>query len=176
MSNNYLGEIRIFAGNFAPKGWAFCNGQLLPINQNQALFAILGTVYGGDGISTFGLPDMRGRVPMAWGTAVGGQIYDLGEKAGAESVTLIQSQMPAHNHQVMAVNAVGNVADPTNAYLGVSIDTDLNGSPIYAISANTVMKVNEISPAGGNQAHENRQPSLAITFIVALQGIFPSRN
>jgi microcystin-dependent protein len=175
MDNNYLGEIRIFSGNFAPKGWAFCNGQLLPINQNQALFAILGTVYGGDGVTTFALPDMRGRIALHWGSNQGG-VYNLGQKAGTENVTLTTAQMPAHIHPVMASNTIGTSGTPSGNLLGISKDNDGNGFPMYATTANTTMNANAVGVTGGSQPHENRQPSMAITFIVALTGIFPSRN
>lgn len=171
MSDQYLGEIRMFAGNFAPSGWALCDGQILAIRQNTALFSLLGTTYGGDGTSTFKLPDLRGRVPIHPGQGPGLSTYTLGEMAGTESVTLLLNQMPMHNHlQAASSSTQSSQADPTNAFCG----TD-NETAVYSTAANTTMAPQSIGMAGGNQAHPNIQPFLCVTFIIALQGIFPSR-
>jgi microcystin-dependent protein len=167
MSQPFLGEIKIISWNFAPKGWAFCNGQLLPINQNQALFSILGTTYGGDGRVNFGLPEFRGRVPVHVG-----QGLVQGERGGEEVHTLTQSEMPAHNHFVQATEHDGDNAIPVGAVFGK------NGSQPYqsSFSSLTTLAPGTISNVGGSQAHENRQPYLVLAFVIALQGIFPSRN
>jgi microcystin-dependent protein len=166
VSEPFLGEIKIISWNFPPKGWAFCNGQLLPINQNQALFSILGTTYGGNGQTTFALPDFRGRGPIHVGDG-----HVLGEKGGQEAHTVTMSELPAHTHAVSAsTTALGN----TNAVANAFPATD----PInaYRSSANTTLAALAITTVGGSQPHENRQPFLALNFIVALQGIFPSQN
>lgn len=173
MAEPFLGELRLFGGNFAPQGWALCNGQLLPINQNQALFSILGTTYGGDGRTTFALPDLRGRVPTHQGQGSGLSPYVIGETLGVESVTLNVNQMPAHQHTVNASANKGNKASPIGEYPA----TDAAGiTAEYNATPTGVMNAGVISPAGGNQPHENRQPTLVLTWIIALQGIFPSRN
>jgi microcystin-dependent protein len=163
----YLAEIKIISWNFAPKGWAFCNGQLLPINQNQALFSILGTTYGGDGRVNFALPDLRGRVPVHVGSSV-----SLGQVGGQEFHTVITSEMPAHTHTVKASNVHASLDDPTDAYwAGVTSGTNYStGAP------STTMNPAVISAVGGSQPHENRQPFLVLNFVIALQGIFPSQN
>jgi microcystin-dependent protein len=174
-----LGTISMFAGNFAPRGWALCNGQLLSISTNQALFSILGTTYGGDGVRTFGLPDLRGRAPIHQGQGPGLTNRTLGELAGAEHVTLMISQMPTHNHALNASTNTGNQTSPANGVLAVSTDPDAGGSPINftpGTNVNAIMANNAISPAGQNMPHDNMQPYLAVTFIIALEGIFPSRN
>lgn len=165
MSEPFLSEIKIVSFNFPPKGWAQCNGQLLPINQNQALFSLLGTTYGGNGQTTFALPDLRSRIPIHFGAG-----HTLGEAAGSESVTLTLSQMPAHNHPVSASNA-----DPTQGLPTGNMWA--NGSGAYSSgSPNSAMNPASISNVGGNQAHTNVQPYLVLNFIIALQGIFPSQN
>ena len=178
MSNPFLGEIRMFAGNFNPRGWAFCKGQLLPISQNDALYALIGTTYGGDGQETFGLPDLQGRLPINQGQAPGLSNYIIGQKGGTESVTLTIQQMPAHSHTLSATDATGSQPAPTNT----SFPATLRGTAeLYAVpGANPLkqgaMNNNSISAVGGNQAHENRMPALVINFIIALEGVFPSRN
>ena len=169
-----LGEIKLFAGNFAPRGWAFCEGQLLPISQNTALFSILGTTYGGDGRTTFALPDLRGRAPIHPGTGPGLSAYNLGETGGAETVALTAQQLPPHNHSLNANTQNGNTSDPPGAALADTKGTDRDY--MKSGEVNTQMSANSIGVTGGGQPHENRQPYLAINFIIALEGIYPSRN
>ncbi|HKQ73050.1 MAG TPA: tail fiber protein [Blastocatellia bacterium] len=164
MPEPFLGEIKMIAFNFPPKGWAFCNGQLLPINQNQALFSLLGTTYGGDGRTTFALPDLRGRSPYHIGAGL-----TLGERAGAATHTLNQSQMPAHPHIPQASTNGPNQGSPANNFWAA-----VSGS--YSATPDSSMNPSLVSQAGGGQPHENMQPYLVVNFIIALQGIFPSRN
>jgi microcystin-dependent protein len=174
MSSPLLGEIKMFAGNFAPQGWALCQGQLLSIAQNTALFSILGTTYGGNGTTTFQLPDFRSRVPLGQGQGVGLSPYVIGEVTGTETVTLLSTQIPQHNHTVNAVASGGNQASPASGSLAIeSTGTSLNYSNA---ATNSTMNPNMISGGGGGQPHTNIQPILCVTFIIALQGIFPSRN
>ena len=172
MSQPFMAEIKIVSFNFAPKGWAQCNGQFLPINQNQALFSILGTTYGGNGQTTFGLPDFRGRIPLHVGNG-----STLGQAAGEENHTVTMSEMPAHNHFVSASSAQ---ADSTFIQTAAPVSQNIFGTVaggIYGpVAAATAMNPQSITNYGGSQAHENRQPYLVLTFIIALQGIFPSRN
>jgi len=166
MSQPFLGEIKIVSFNFAPKGWAQCNGQLLPINQNQALFSILGTTYGGDGRATFGLPDFRGRIPIHVGNG-----FTEGQRVGEEFHTLIQGEMPAHNHFLQANSNAANKAIPTNNFLA-NVSTK-----VYGAAANlTTLHPSSVTNYGNSQPHENRQPFLTLCFVIALQGIFPSQN
>lgn len=165
MATPFLSEIRIFTFNFPPKGWAFCNGQFLPINQNQALFSLLGTTYGGNGQTTFALPDLRGRVPLHFGA------HTLGERAGQEAHTVIASEMPQHVHLARATNDAATTNIPTGALLA-SVSSNLYLTPAALVA----MTPTAISTAGGSQPHENRQPYLVLSFCIALQGIFPSRN
>ena len=166
-----IGEIRMFAGNFAPRSWAFCNGQLLSIAQNTALFSILGTTYGGNGQTTFGLPDLRGRVPVSSGQGPGLSSYTLGEQGGVEAVTLLSTQIPAHTHGIGANSGLGTQAAPGNTrYIAASDRRDNQ----FADSSNTSLA--PTTSAGGSQPHSNLQPYLTVNFIIALQGIFPSRN
>lgn len=165
----FVGEIRLFAGNFAPTGWAFCHGQILPISQNTALFSLLGTTYGGDGRSTFALPDLRGRVPVGFGQGPGLSNYSLGQKTGSESVTLNTSQLPSHIHNVenlSEMNFKSSPADKSDAKVLVA------GSPAGSTAVSTV----KTASAGGSQAINNVQPALGMNYIIALQGVFPSRN
>ncbi|NCD70237.1 phage tail protein [Mucilaginibacter agri] len=164
----YLGEIKIISQNFAPKGWALCNGQLLPIAQNQALFALLGTIYGGNGIQTFGLPNLQGRIPLGFSTQ-----YPQGLISGTNSATLTANQLPMHNHMFLANNAAGNTAAPSGAYFAISgtADNDYStGQP------NAVMAPNELGMAGSSQPVSTQQPYLALNFVIATTGIYPSRN
>jgi microcystin-dependent protein len=169
----FLGEIRMFAGNFAPTGWAFCQGQLLPIAQNQALFSLLGTTYGGDGRTSFALPDLRGRVPVGFGQGPGLSNREIGEKFGSELVTLNINQMPSHNHTVNAVTSEGNQNLPTNS---LPANTKTLDKEYSDANANTTMKATMVNPTGGSQPFGVSQPSLGVNFIIALQGIYPSRN
>ena len=165
MASPFLAEIRVFSFVFAPRGWANCAGQFLPINQNQALFSLLGTTYGGNGQTTFALPDFRGRAPVHWGNGV-----TLGERAGAENVTLSVAQLPSHAHPVLASGLAPSSGPPTgNAWA-------TGGAAAYAASANTSMSATALTATGGSQAHNNQQPSLVLNFCIALQGIFPSQN
>jgi microcystin-dependent protein len=174
MATPFLAEIKMFGGNFAPIGYALCNGQLLAISQNSALFSLLGTTYGGNGQTTFGLPDLRGRVPIHAGSGPGLTPYVLGEIAGTESVTLLQSQMPAHNHLVEANSSAGTATAPsTTLVLAASTARD----KVYSTAApNTTLSPAAIGVAGSSQPHNNIQPYLVVNFIIALQGIFPSHN
>jgi len=177
--DTYLGEIKMFGGNFAPRGFALCNGQLLSISQNTALFSLLGTTYGGDGIQTFGLPDLRGRAPIHWGNGIGLTPRVIGEESGSEDVTLLQSEMPAHNHLVNASTTIATQVLPTNFILAQSTDAGVGGTPsnfIEASSANTTMAPNALSISGSSLPHDNMQPYLTISFIIALTGVYPSRN
>jgi microcystin-dependent protein len=178
MSTPFLGEIRIFPWSFAPRGWATCSGQLLPIAQSQALYSLLGTTYGGDGDTTFGLPDFRGRTGKSQGIGPGLSPTVMGEKAGAESVTLIVSQMPSHTHLWKAMNVDGTVNPPKNAYLAKVVRPANVGSiKAYATpSGNAVPLGNITAAAGGSQPHPNLQPSLVLNYCIALSGIFPSQN
>ena len=166
-----MGEIRMFAGNFAPVGWFLCQGQTLSIAQFEVLFILIGTTYGGDGQNTFNLPDLQGRFPIHQGTGPGLSTYVLGQEAGVEAVTLTQQQIGAHTHLVGASSAAGNSNSPANAVFATAT-TNIYGPPSPA----TVMNPNTVSPAGGNQPHDNMQPFLCINFIIAWQGIFPSQS
>ena len=168
-----LGEIRMFAGNFAPTGWAFCQGQLLPIAQNTALFSLLGTTYGGNGTTTFALPDLRGRVPVGFGQGPSLSNRVIGEKFGTETVTLTTAQMPAHSHTVNAVTTEGNQNLHTNS---LPANTKTLDKEYSDANANTTMKATMVNPTGGSQPFGVSQPSLGVNFIIALQGIYPSRN
>lgn len=169
MSDPFVAEIRIFPFNFAPKGWAFCDGQLLPISQNTALFSLLGTTYGGDGKSTFALPDMQGNAAMQPGQGQGLSLRDLGEMSGVESITLLQSEMPVHNHVLNTSNNDGNNTQPGTRYTG-------RGNAIYGPLANAnLMGFQTIGLAGGGLPHNNMQPYLTLNYCIALQGVFPAR-
>jgi microcystin-dependent protein len=173
MSDPFIAEIRIFAGNFAPRGWAFCNGQLLPIAQNTALFSLIGTTYGGDGRTTTGLPDLQGRAPMHAGSGPGLTRRLLGERGGVETVTLSEAQMPDHTHQM---TASPNPAEAPGPGTGNALARSV-GASVYAPDSSLVSFAAETMPsAGGSQPHNNMQPFLAINFIIALVGIYPPRN
>lgn len=177
MSEPFIGEIRIFAGNFAIKGWAFCNGQLLQIRQFTALFSLLGTTYGGDGKTTFGLPNFQGRAPMHFGQGAGLSGYALGQQGGAPTVTLTESQMAAHNHNMQVVPRVGNQLSPTGNP-SLSHVGGLTGGLLYkqASGANITPMNSQITTlAGDSGPHNNNQSFLGITFLIALVGIFPQR-
>ena len=170
MSGFFLSEIRLVAFDYAPNGWAECNGQLLPINQNQALFALLGTTYGGDGQTTFALPDLRGRVPMHVGSG-----HDLGEKGGEDAHTLSSAEAPQHTHQANASNSNANANAAAAGILAVSQGT-IYLNPNQTSPNLTTLNSATVSNVGNGQAHVNMQPYLTMTFMIALQGIFPSRN
>ncbi|MFE5322760.1 phage tail protein [Paenibacillus sp. NPDC056579] len=173
MSDPFLAEIRMFAGNFAPKGWALCNGQLMPISQNTALFSLLGVNYGGDGKTTFGLPNLMDKVPMHPGQGPGLTPRALGESGGDKDVTLLNSEMPSHNHQVN----YGIPSDSNGVQGSIWANTPgrLTGQAYGAMSKQVAMRADAILISGGSQPHNNMQPYLKVTFIIALQGIFPPR-
>jgi len=173
MSEPFIAEIRIFAGNFAPRGWAFCNGQLLPIAQNTALFSLIGTIYGGDGRTTTALPNLQGRAPMHPGRGPGLTERRLGEKGGVETVTLSEAQMPNHTHTMGAAPVPANQDDADNTV----ILSRTVGSNTYADANNLQSMADEVLPAAGSaQAHTNLQPFLTMNFIIALVGLYPSRS
>jgi len=165
MSEPFLSEIKIVSFNFPPKGWALCNGQLLPINQNQALFALLGTTYGGNGQTNFALPNLRGRVPIHMGAG-----HTLGEAAGTTSVTINIQQLPTHIHQGIGTSVNGNTPVPTGNLLGSALNAYRTPDNLTTLHPTSVLNV------GGSQPHNNMMPYLVLNFIIALQGIFPSRN
>lgn len=172
MSDQFVAEIRIFPFNFAPTGWALCNGQLMPISQNTALFSLLGTTYGGDGKSTFGLPDLQGNAPLQPGQGNGLSLYDLGQLGGSETVTLLQSEMPVHTHSMN-----GATMDPALAK-AISPDATWSlsqGGGIYQGAQNAQLSPQAVAPTGGDLPHNNMQPYLVLNFCIALQGIFPPR-
>ena len=166
MSQPYVGEVRMFAGTYAPAGWLFCEGQLLPISENDTLFTLLGTTYGGDGQSTFALPDLRGRVPLHAGSE-GGTTYTLGQSGGVESVTLTSLQVPAHNHGLPVSSATAS----SRAAVG-GVPAGAPGEPLWA-TGGASEAMSTTTPAGGSQPHDNMQPYLGIHFIISLFGVFP---
>ncbi len=173
MAQPYVGEIRMFAGNFPPVGWMFCDGQQLPISENETLFQLIGTTYGGDGESTFNLPNFQSRIPLHMGTGGEGS-YQLGETGGVESVTLTTQQIPVHTHPLVATNDGGNSANAGNGLLAAQSPVSIyrpNATP-----PNVAMNAVSVGPAGGSQPHENMQPFLVISFIISLFGIFPSQT
>lgn len=165
MAQPYVGEIRMFAGNFAPAGWMFCDGQLVPISENETLFQLIGTTYGGDGQSTFALPDLRGRVPIHQGNG-----FTLAEIGGVEQVTLLPTQIPAHSHPVVGTSSIATNTGPNGAVLAQSSTFD----GYQSIPGMVAMSPQSLSSVGGSQPHENRQPYLCVDFIISLFGIFPS--
>ena len=191
MANPFIGQITLFAGNFAPRGWALCQGQLLQINQNPALFSLLGTFYGGDGRTTFGLPDLRGRVAVNQGSGPGLSIYQIGSKVGAENVTLSTAQIPAHSHgvteqpvQVLATTQDGDqtAPGPTRRLSAAKLSTGQNMNLYSSAAPNTTLGGLQVTgapttqPTGGSQSHTNVQPYQTLHYIIALVGVFPSRN
>jgi microcystin-dependent protein len=176
MADPFVAEIRIFPFNFAPTGWAQCNGQLLPISQNTALFSLLGTTYGGDGKSTFALPDLQGAAAMFWGQGVGLSLRDLGETGGSQTITLLTSEMPVHVHAVNA-KTPGGTANPTDMVWGTS-NAGKVAALFYAPAATSpvLMHPGALSIAGGNLPHNNMPPYLTLNFCIALQGVFPPRS
>jgi microcystin-dependent protein len=172
MAQPYVGEIRMFAGNFAPNGWAFCDGSLVLISDNQTLFQLIGTTYGGDGQTTYGLPDLRGRMPIHMGTGPSGTTYQLGEMGGVETITLTSQQIPAHNHAFIASkNQAGNTTPPSNVLGQIP-----GGNAYIAETADTALNAGSIGLTGGSQPHDNMQPFLCVSFIISLLGIFPSQS
>jgi microcystin-dependent protein len=175
MADPFVAEIRIFPFNFAPKGWAWCDGQLLPLSQNTALFSLLGTTYGGNGKSNFALPDLQGRAPMHPGQGPGLSLHDLGETGGSETVSLLESEIPAHSHTLMASAAPGNRTNPT----GNSFARTSGATPYIPVaSAPPLVNLSDqaLAPAGGDQPHNNLMPYLTFYFCIALQGVFPPRT
>lgn len=173
MADQFMAEIRIFPFNFAPKGWAWCDGQILPLSQNTALFSLLGTTYGGDGKSTFALPDLQGRAPMHPGQGPGLSLHDLGETGGTETVTLLESEIPSHAHTVGTSTEPAQLRAPGSArVLGVPEEDRLYGPPTDLVWA----APEAVAPAGGDQPHNNMQPYLTFYFCIALQGVFPPRG
>ena len=173
MSNPYLGEISMFGGNFAPRGWAFCNGQTLPINQNQALFSLMGTTYGGNGVTTFALPNLQSCVPMHQGQGAGLSNFTMGQTVGAMSTTLGFSNMPAHSHALNGSNTAGSTRDPSGAVLA---DPGRNHDVYDTGGSSVTMASTAIGPTGSSIPFSNLQPYQTLSFIIALQGIFPSQN
>jgi microcystin-dependent protein len=170
MADPFLAEIRMFAGNFAPSGWALCDGSVLPISQNTALFSLLGTNFGGDGRTTFALPNLQGAAPMFWGQGPGLSQRDIGETGGTTSVTLLPSELPPHTHTVGASGNDVDVASPTNATPGPA------SASLYRPDSDSTAAASAVGVVGGGQPHANQQPYLAVTFIIALQGVFPPRS
>ena len=182
MSQPFIGQIQPFAFNFAPRSWALCNGQLLAISQNTALFSLLGTTYGGDGRVTFALPNLQGRVPMHYGTSPGNSTYALGEEGGVQNVILDLTQMPSHRHSFSGTTAAADSKRPVAGSAYATTTTAASVSPgdnFYAPTANpvvTAINPNTLATAGGNQPHTNLQPCLTISWCICMFGIFPSRN
>lgn len=172
MSDPFVAEIRIFPFNFAPKGWAFCDGQILPLSQNTALFSLLGTTYGGDGKSNFALPNMQGNAPMHPGQGPGLSLHDLGETGGSETVSLLESEIPSHSHALVASLSDGLDTKPAAEQFAQGVGVQIWGTG----SANASLSDNALAPAGGDQPHNNMQPYLTLNFCIALQGIFPPRT
>jgi microcystin-dependent protein len=172
MADPFVAEIRIFPFNFAPKGWAFCDGQILPLSQNTALFSLLGTTYGGDGKSNFALPNMQGNAPMHPGQGPGLSLHDLGEVGGSDTVSLLQSEIPSHSHAVNASGAEGTIGSPNDQLVASGVGVNMYTTSLNAASLNP----NAVATAGGDQPHNNLQPYLTLNFNIALQGVFPPRS
>jgi len=179
MSDQFLAEIRIFPFNFAAQGWAFCNGQLLPISQSTALFSLLGTTYGGDGRTNFALPNLQGNAPMFFGQGPGLSLHELGETGGSNAVTVLLSQMPSHTHAINCIDGArveGQVGQPGNAILVKTSGTPANAYTSGVTQTNQTLASGMVGPAGGNQPHNNLMPYLTLNFCIALQGIYPTRS
>ncbi len=170
MADPFVAEIRMFPFNFAPRGWAWCDGQLLPLSQNTALFSLLGTTYGGNGMSNFALPDLMGRTPMHPGQGPGLSLHDLGETGGSDTVTLIELEIPNHSHTIRVSADDGNSRNPAGNYVGM-------GNNIFSTASNLVaLNDSTLAPSGGDLPHNNLQPYLTLYFCIALQGVFPPRT
>lgn len=176
MSQPFIGEIRMFGGSFAPVGWAFCSGQLMPISENDALFTLIGTTYGGDGENTFALPNLQSRFPLHQGTGPGLSTYQLGETGGTESVTLTTNQIPNHSHTPTAHATGGSGGSPFNNLWAASTPGTLLYTTGPAGTADTPMNPAAVNPAGGNQPHENMSPFLVVSFIISLFGVYPTQS
>ncbi|MEZ0611771.1 phage tail protein [Fibrella sp. WM1] len=176
MTEPFIAMIGLFGFNFEPRGWAFCDGRLLPISQNSALFALIGTFYGGNGTTNFALPDLRGRAPIGQGQGPGLTPRTIGEASGSETVTLLQSQMPAHNHLMNVSGSGGTQNSPSGTFLAVAVDSSEQAINIYGTTPSATANPQAIGVAGGTQPHQNMQPYLAMNYCIALEGIFPSRN
>jgi microcystin-dependent protein len=174
MAQPYVGEIRMFAGNFPPVGWMFCEGQLLPISENETLFQLIGTTFGGDGQSTFALPGMSGRIPIHMGTGSSGTPYQLAETGGSESVTLTTNQIPAHTHPLTASQDAGSQNNAGNQVLAAQSPVSIYRP--NAVAPNVPMNASSVSPVGGSQPHDNMQPFICINHIISLFGLFPSQT
>lgn len=177
----YVGEIRPFAGSFAPVGWMTCNGQVLSISQYEVLFTLLGTTYGGDGVQTFALPNLAGRAVLGQGTGSSGTSYQMGQQGGAETITVVATQLPAHNHTFIVSAEAGTSNNPSNNYLAESMDTASPARTILSYMPDTENEViqpfmpDALTNTGGSQPHENMQPYLAVSYIIAMEGIYPSQ-
>ncbi|MFZ5822959.1 MAG: phage tail protein [Bacillota bacterium] len=171
MSDPYVGEIRMFAGTYAPEGWALCDGQILSIAENQQIFALIGTTYGGDGQTTFRLPDLRGRIPISIGRAASGHTYQIGQAGGAETVTLSAAQMPAHSHRALALEGPGTAEAPAQGFWAT-----LDRNQYFKGDANAPMSPQAIESTGQGQPHDNLMPYLAVNFIICLTGLWPNRQ
>lgn len=170
MADPFVAEIRMFPFNFAPRGWAWCDGQLLPLSQNTALFSLLGTTYGGNGKSNFALPDLQGSAPMFWGQGPGLSLHDIGETGGSTTVSLLESEIPSHAHALTATEEDVDVSSAVGNLFGTGNDMYISGSPNQSLAAVA------LAPAGGDQPHNNMQPYLTVYFCIAMQGVFPPRT
>jgi microcystin-dependent protein len=178
MADPFIAEVRMIGFTYAPKGWAYCDGQILPIAQNTALFSLVGTMYGGNGMSTFGLPDLRGRVPVHFGQGPGLSLYDQGEIFGDETETLTGGQLPAHEHgaTILASGQQGTAPTPTGNYPANPSNINPRFGTQYSTGPSDTGVFNALAPTGGNQSHENRMPSLVVGYVIAMQGVFPPRS
>jgi len=172
MAQPFIGEIRMFGGNFPPNGWAFCDGQAMPISENDALFVVIGTTYGGDGEETFNLPNLQSRIPIHQGTGAGGVLRQMGETGGTESVTLTTQQIPIHNHALLASTDTGTAINPLGGILGAGASVQT----FRPAAGNSAANSQSITPVGGNQPHDNMQPFLCVNYIISLFGLFPTQN
>ncbi|MEI4552194.1 phage tail protein [Pseudoalteromonas spongiae] len=176
MADPFIGEIRMFAGNFPPRQWAMCNGQLMAVSQNEALFSLIGTIYGGDGRSTYGLPDMRGRIPMHWGNGPGLTPRPIGQRTGEETVTLLPTEIPSHMHAMQASQDAVSSESPSNTVLGTFAATDQMYTETFDPAAQGTMNSLSVMNSGGSHAHTNLMPFQCLSYIICLTGIYPSRN